>query len=60
MTADQDVMRLWQSVLYLILGPGVLASFCVYVLATTSLGKLSALLIVCGLVGGIEIGRAHV
>jgi hypothetical protein len=52
-TADQDAMRLWHAVLYLILGPGTLASFCAYVLATTSLGKLSALLIVSGLVGGI-------
>ena len=53
MTADQDAMRLWQAVLYLILGPGTLASFCAYMLATASPGKLSALLIVCGLVGGI-------
>ena len=53
MTADQDAMRLWQAVLYLILGPGTLAAFCAYMLATTSPGKLSALLIVSGLVGGI-------
>ena len=44
-TADQDAMRLWQAVLYLILGPGTLASFCAYVLATASLGKLSETLL---------------